>query len=167
MEPKKGKWGLWYVGSTGFATKEQAEQFAKSGEIDTGIEIAKAPSHNEVRSSSAVALLLVGVVVAVAAGYWLLTSGDARPTECGDETMAYVMSQNFVKRQLRSPGGADFPTMPTAKSVRTGECSFSVVSYVDAQNGFGAMIRSNYTATMTYHPDTKKWTSEGLTILGR
>jgi hypothetical protein len=31
----------------------------------------------------------------------------------------------------------------------THKCSFEIVGYVDAQNGFGAMIRSPYVAKLT------------------
>lgn len=37
-----------------------------------------------------------------------------------------------------------------------------VTSHVDAQNGFGAMIRTEFTATVKYDRDTKKWALLGL-----
>ena len=38
-----------------------------------------------------------------------------------------------------------------------GDCKFQVVAHVDAQNGFGATIRSNYAATWTYDQANESW----------
>jgi hypothetical protein len=62
---------------------------------------------------------------------------------------AYVMAQDPVKQRLKSPSTADFPYINKVKVLTSGECSFEIVGYVDAQNGFGAMIRSNYVAKIT------------------
>lgn len=79
---------------------------------------------------------------------------------CRSETMAYVMSQTFVKRHLKSPSTAEFPWM-TDDNVSVsylGDCTSLVVSYVDSQNGFGAMIRSKYAVKLKYNPDTDNYT---------
>ncbi|MBX3003715.1 MAG: hypothetical protein KF821_01165 [Anaerolineales bacterium] len=67
-------------------------------------------------------------------------------------TFMYLTEQ-YVKQALRSPSTAEFPSGLFAidqwgfgrkRDVVT------VQSYVDAQNGFGAMIRSNFTAQFSY-----------------
>jgi hypothetical protein len=90
-----------------------------------------------------------------------------RAEECGEknESIAYVMSQEFVKRQLRAPATADFPSWPDEYQVRAmGECKYQVRSYVDAQNGFGALIRSNYSAVLLLHPEDDSWSALEVNI---
>ena len=60
---------------------------------------------------------------------------------------AYIMMENFVKDRLRSPDSAKFPGVFDGKldHVRyLGNKKYIINSYVDSQNGFGAMIRSNF-----------------------
>lgn len=148
LRPRKGKGGRWYVGRShdlSFETKEEAlAHIAKNGRVSS------------LRAGAARYLMLGGVVVVAVAGYTFF-GRDKGAAKCGDEVMAYVMSQKPVERLLRSPSSAQFATMPDAKSERIAECQFRIVSYVDAQNGFGAMIRSFYTAEMEYLPGKKKW----------
>lgn len=148
LRPRKGKGGRWYVGRShdlSFDTKEEALAH-----------IAKNGRGRSLRTGAAPYLILGAAVVVGVTGYALF-GRDKGPAKCGDEVMAYVMSQKPVERLLKSPGSAQFATMPDARSERTAECQFRIVSYVDAQNGFGAMIRSFYTAQMEYLPNEKTW----------
>lgn len=56
---------------------------------------------------------------------------------------AVYASQKFVKRKLKSPSTADFQPIFQAKVKRENN-TYTINSYVDSQNGFGATIRSNY-----------------------
>ncbi|MGB3897113.1 MAG: hypothetical protein WA973_00995 [Mesorhizobium sp.] len=70
----------------------------------------------------------------------------ARAKDCKNTTMAFVMSQEFVRRQLKAPSTAEFPYITNdqvAVSTKP-DCMFRVIAWVDAQNGFGAQIRSRY-----------------------
>lgn len=80
---------------------------------------------------------------------------DTRSAQIG----ALVASEYFVKQQLKSPSTADFPNLRSdgVAVTKTGECTFKVVSYVDAQNGFGAQIRTRYVATMRADPEDGGW----------
>lgn len=99
------------------------------------------------------------------AGFLVLAAGsfdDERTEEekaeskCKDEIMAYVMSQTFVKRALKSPSTAEFPR-GEYKTQYMGECRHKIWGKVDAQNGFGAMIRSSYYVELKYNKDDKNW----------
>lgn len=94
---------------------------------------------------------------------------DRRATDvakaCEDRIAAYVMSQNFVKRELKSPSSASFPSITQVSAVAVGGCKFDISAFVDAQNGFGAQIRTHYTAKMEYLPDTKMWRALNLNII--
>ncbi|MDR2309010.1 MAG: hypothetical protein LBE53_17705 [Paucimonas sp.] len=91
---------------------------------------------------------------------------EAQARDCGDTTMAFVMSQNFVKQRLNSPATAEFPYVSDrgVDVSADGKCGFSVLAYVDSQNGFGAMVRSSYQAKISYDRKTKLWRLGGLTI---
>ncbi|MBX3575474.1 MAG: hypothetical protein KF694_24290 [Mesorhizobium sp.] len=81
----------------------------------------------------------------------------ARLDACsGVEGQAFAVSQDAVRAKLKAPSTASFPWTPI-RAQHTGDCKFQVLAYVDAQNGFGAMIRSNYIATLAYSPETKGW----------
>ncbi|EZI28956.1 hypothetical protein [Pseudomonas extremaustralis] len=86
--------------------------------------------------------------------------------DCNNTTMAFVMSQNFVKQRLKAPSTAEFPYI-TDRGVMVDvipDCSFGVSAYVDAQNAFGAAIRSRYTVKMSYDRASKMWRATELNI---
>lgn len=83
----------------------------------------------------------------------ILTEGPRSGQSGGRNTCtrdyAFVMSQSFVEDRLKAPSSAKFPWMHTATIIDQGAGKFVVSSYVDSQNSFGAMLRSNYSATLT------------------
>lgn len=88
------------------------------------------------------------------------------PKECGSEVAAYVMTQSPVRAAMKSPDSTSFPsaTAPGVSINRSDECAFDVVAYVDAQNGFGATVRTRYYAEISHNPDTGTWRMESLVI---
>ena len=84
---------------------------------------------------------------------------------CNDEISAFVMSQHFIKNNLRAPATAQFPYSGDAQIAKTGECTFRVQSYVDAQNGFGALIRSRTQVDMEYFPSSDTWLGRNVVIV--
>ena len=56
---------------------------------------------------------------------------------------AVYASHKFVESRLKSPKSADFQPMFQAKVKRENDI-YTITSYVDSQNGFGANIRSNF-----------------------
>jgi hypothetical protein len=108
-------------------------------------------------------LTLIAVFVIWLIVQWVHKAGEGMEAKtCENSIMAFVMSQKFVKKQLRSPASAEFPWQPVS-TVYLGNCKHAVNAYVDAQNGFGAMIRSNYSAVMVYVGDGM-WRSESVSI---
>lgn len=85
---------------------------------------------------------------------------------CDDDVGAYYMSQTFVERQLKAPGTAEFPSLrDEGVSVRsTGVCEFTVVAYVDAENSFGAKLRSSYVAVLQAPTSGDTWTLKSVVI---
>jgi hypothetical protein len=81
----------------------------------------------------------------VLAAMLTFSSGCAPTPMCEDDTMAFTMAQNFLRDSLRAPSTAQFASYSESsvtRSTQNDECSFIVRTYVDAQNGFGAQIRS-------------------------
>ncbi len=69
---------------------------------------------------------------------------------CDDTIGAFVMSQSFVKDALKAPATATFPYSSSegVTITKADNCSFVVKAYVDAQNSFGAKLRTNYAIKM-------------------
>ncbi|MCK5215925.1 MAG: hypothetical protein KAR05_11315 [Candidatus Omnitrophica bacterium] len=60
---------------------------------------------------------------------------------------ASVMMQDFVKARLKSPASAKFPGVFEGSQDHVkhmGNQEYVIDSYVDSQNGFGAMIRTYF-----------------------
>lgn len=66
--------------------------------------------------------------------------------------------QPIVKSGLKAPRTAKFPW--DLSGAYLGECRYRYSSWVDAQNGFGALIRTHYSATLILTPSG--WTLESL-----
>lgn len=81
------------------------------------------------------------------------------------EIRAYVMAQSYVSQRLHSPSTADFPYINDVKVFSTGTCSFEISGYLDAQNAFGAIIRSYYRAKLTRDAkDDDRWRLDRLSF---
>jgi hypothetical protein len=75
---------------------------------------------------------------------------------------AFYTSKVFVEKRLKSPSTADFASRSESKVLSMGENLYVIVSYVDSQNGFGAMIRTKYNIALRYNPADKMWHLENL-----
>ena len=66
-----------------------------------------------------------------------------------DESEANIMAEGFVKQILKAPSTADFPFLDYTTTIDGSR--YTVSSYVDSQNSFGAMIRSNWRVVMDHN----------------
>lgn len=96
-------------------------------------------------------LLLVGITGAIIIG-WMIFSSSTSSSPNGDDVGAYVACQQWVEEQLKAPSTAEFPTTSSVDISNKG-AQWTVNGYVDAQNGFGAMIRTDFTCTATHTGD--------------
>ena len=69
-------------------------------------------------------------------------SSTSRPVH--DELGARVVCQEFVKRRLKAPATAKFELHHVRQVAPLDSGCYTVWGYVDAQNSFGALIRSEY-----------------------
>ena len=66
---------------------------------------------------------------------------------------AFVQAQSYMKKRLKAPSTADFAGIWSSR-VASPECGrWLVHSYVDAQNSFGAMLRTEFIAEVQYLGD--------------
>lgn len=102
---------------------------------------------------------------------FIALAGCKSTPACEDDVLAFVMSQDFIKRQLKSPSTAKFPIInepgvSVIRSTSNGKCSFVVKTYVDAQNSFGGIARESFRVEL--QPDTasgQSWALIGMTPL--
>lgn len=76
---------------------------------------------------------------------------------------AYVIAQKFVTQKLVSPKTADFPFLDFQYKAMSND-RHAIISYVDAQNALGAIVRKEYVIVMKFHggdwANEKNWTVE-------
>lgn len=99
-----------------------------------------------------VVFIFVGIVAVAAIG------SDDEPT--ADD--AVFICQEFVADRLKAPSTADFAT-PRQSVVRRSGNAFIVNSYVDAENSFGANVRTRYSC-MVQPTDDGDWRLQNLNI---
>lgn len=85
------------------------------------------------------------------------------------DSAAYIVSKKYIESILKSPSTADFPFMDFT-ATHLGDAQYRVTSYVDSENSFGAMIRSDWTILMTYKggsdTDLSSWELQEVVIDG-
>lgn len=84
-------------------------------------------------------------------------------------TEAGIICQNFVDANLAAPATADHPWLDR-QIIARGPWRYTVRSYVDAQNGYGAMVRNRYHCEVRYSGsgndlDPRNWSLERLSFL--
>lgn len=111
------------------------------------------------------AIMVVSVIILVA----LSGSSDSSsaPSNQDLSTTAYSISQEFVRQTLKAPSTASFPLYDTA-SKNLGSQTYRIDSYVDAENSYGAKLRNDWEATLTYNggqpDDIRNWTLDKLIV---
>jgi hypothetical protein len=76
-----------------------------------------------------------------------LASCSFEESEETRQNMAFIQCRDHVKSRLKAPSTANFPLLQFTVSM-VSPLTYKVRSYVDAQNAFGAQIRSNYVCTI-------------------
>lgn len=92
--------------------------------------------------------LIIFVVVAII----VVASSAAQNAnpDVADQGHALVACQDFVQSKLKAPSTAKFQA---ASTVKVSAGVWAVTGTVDAQNGFGALIRNSYKCTVTVTKD--------------
>lgn len=80
------------------------------------------------------------------------------------ESYAYGAAKSIVGKNLASPGSAKFASLSDSDVIvrKTGSCEYKIKSYVDSQNGFGALLRTYFTITVKGVPGEEYWKGSAL-----
>lgn len=112
-------------------------------------------------AAAAVVLVLLGI-----GGIFAATRGGGGDSEDGrDDIGAAIVCENFVEDRLRAPSTAEFPSTSDYDISGSGSV-YTVRGYVDSENGFGAMIRSDWTCVVQETGTEGEFRLESLTGLG-
>lgn len=109
------------------------------------------------------ALLIVGALIVSCSG------SSVKEDVChgtNAQIGALLVADSFVKDTLKTPSTAKFAHYSDdGVSVReTGTCGFTVVSHVDAENSFGAHIRSRYIVDLEVDPMSERATRKSILV---
>lgn len=115
---------------------------------------------NTLSALLAIAVILICLCVFAMS---LFSDGDGNSDSSNSSTMAYIMCQDFIEQRLTAPATAKWPSSLdiTIIPVSGKEDSYQVIGYVDAQNGFGALIRTSYVCEISYTGDDR-WHLDSL-----
>jgi hypothetical protein len=94
--------------------------------------------------------------------------GDDSSSDSTNSTnnfLAYNYAEDFVKQKLKSPSTAIFPGISEKNEhiIDLGSGKYKINSWVDSQNGFGAMLRTNFSCTIIF--EGEKVRCEDLVLL--
>jgi len=70
---------------------------------------------------------------------------------------AVNVSQEFITRKLRIPFTAKFPIPSQARVINGEKNQYKIISYVDAQNSYGKILRKNYECVVRYESEKDRW----------
>jgi hypothetical protein len=101
--------------------------------------------------------ILITIITVFVAG---CSSGDSEDDKA---RTAYYCSQTVVESNLKSPSTADFPLFDDATVTKLSNDRYKIESYVDAENSYGAKIRSDYSVTIVF-TGSDEYTYEDLFI---
>lgn len=106
------------------------------------------------RSFGCGTLFVVAIVtVVVFAVIGAFSNSDRKVTESGQtEGVIYRVATRLVADRLKAPSTAKFPSFyddGAATFTSFGNSRYKIKSYVDSKNGFGAQVRTQWTATVS------------------
>lgn len=77
---------------------------------------------------------------------------------------AYVSSKQFVADTLKAPSTARFCSYDEARVTRLSGERYRVVGWVDSQNSFGAMLRSDFSCTLELRDNGETWRAVDISV---
>jgi hypothetical protein len=94
---------------------------------------------------------IVGGIIALIFVFSQFSGNDNNSVD-SDPILAYNYAKDFIKDRLKSPSTAEFPGTFEKKNHVTdlGNGVYQINSWVDSQNGFGAMIRSRWSCRISF-----------------
>lgn len=100
-------------------------------------------------------LFIAGLIILIflLGGFDSCSSGGSHSSSPSNiNATCYYYSQRLVKEKLKSPKSAEFPKYTAEFISRDGD-TVTVSAYVEADNSFGAHVKTNYIATIQLKND--------------
>lgn len=116
--------------------------------------------------SGIIILFIITVVIVGGSGsnnYSSQTPKKINTNDIGDKIDIHVEAQQFVLQRLKAPATAKFPALPY-EAIDLGNDRYKIMSFVDSQNSFGALIRSDWTVVMK--TTNNSWVLERMIVGG-
>jgi hypothetical protein len=113
-------------------------------------EIKSKTSSEKNRFGNIATAIIIGVIILFL--IWMFhacTTSSTGHTTTTAETSAYLTAEDAVKSQLKAPSTASFPWYNDSFVTDNGDGTYTVSAYVDAENSFGAKIRSNWSCKVS------------------
>lgn len=83
-----------------------------------------------------------------------MAAGEDEPEEfVPTQTDARFVCEEWVKERLKAPATAEF----TDGTVSGSPSGYTITGTVDSENGFGAMLRGDWSCEIRYEPSTEEW----------
>lgn len=103
-------------------------------------------------------LLHISSILAIFAFIFIAFGSDDDNSSSSADTnkmLAYNYAEDFVKQRLKSPSTAEFPGLfeKADHITELGNEEYRINSWVDSQNGFGAIIRSKFSCKIIFKDD--------------
>lgn len=70
-------------------------------------------------------------------------------------SQAFIACQNILRDQLAS--NAKFPTLDYSYKYYPESNQYNIHSWVEGQNAFGALLKKQYSCTVSYNQNTNVW----------
>jgi len=119
---------------------------------------------NKTKKNAGVGCLVL-IIVVILAVYLLIPERDPDAWKKEDNSFAaYIMTEDWVKERLKSPSTAKFPDEKNEHTFKIDAHRYKIISYVDAQNSFGASIRTKFIAEVE-QVNENKWILISLEII--
>jgi len=122
-------------------------------------EEAKQHIQREKQKKGCLGCFAVVVVIAIVIGI-VSATGGGNSADSPDKIEAWVMTQQFVKDQLKAPATADYGSVwggdyqdPDEVVTALGNDKFRISAWVDAENSFGANVRTYFVCELQYLGD--------------
>ena len=113
--------------------------------------------------SSFIGLILLGMIFSASKGdNYTSNNSQADTSEDWRESIelrdACYISHQFVEKELKAPRTAKWESCFDATIIEGTNQTYTVSSYVDSENSFSALIRTNYIATLRPTDREDYWT---------
>jgi hypothetical protein len=107
----------------------------------------------KINKKSIISIIIISIFVFLALGS---SDSDDNSSSGPDKLDAKIMAQQFLEERLKAPSTADYPWVETDKVVtELSNDKYRYQSYVDAENSFGAKVRTNFEIVVQYVGDDK------------